>query len=57
MRRQTLGIASNSEAHAGFFKSGANMAGVLTIEGARLNEGAEGAELQGVGSTDESGYR
>lgn len=37
---QTLGIASDSEAHAsGFFKSGANMAGVLTIEGARLSKG------------------
>ena len=37
--RQTLGIASDSEAHAqGFFKSGAATAGVLTIEGARLTK-------------------
>lgn len=37
--RQTLGIASDSEAHAsGFFKSGANMSGVLTIEGARVTQ-------------------
>lgn len=37
--RQTLGIASDSEAHAqGFFKSGAATAGVLTIEGTRLTK-------------------
>lgn len=37
--RQTLGIATDSEAHAsGFFKGGANLAGVLTIEGARLDK-------------------
>lgn len=37
--RQTLGIASDSESHAsGFFKGGANTAGVLTIDGVRLNE-------------------
>lgn len=37
--RQTLGIATDSESHAaGFFKSGASMAGVLTIEGARLSK-------------------
>ena len=37
--RQTLGIASDSEAHAsGFFKSGANMSGILTIEGTRLTK-------------------
>lgn len=36
---QTLGIATDSEAHAkGFFKGGASMAGILTIEGARLNK-------------------
>lgn len=36
--RQTLGIASNSESHAsGFFKSGANMAGVLKFK-ARLTQ-------------------
>lgn len=37
--RQTLGIASDSERHAaGFFEGGGNMAGVLTIEGARLDK-------------------
>lgn len=37
--RQTLSIASDSESHAsGFFKSGANTAGVLTIEGVRLTK-------------------
>ena len=37
--RQTLGLASDSEAHAaGFFRSGANMSGILTIDGVRLNE-------------------
>ncbi len=37
--RQTLGIASDSEAHAaGFFKSGASTAGILTIEGPRLDK-------------------
>jgi len=37
--RQTLGIASDSEAHAsGFFKSGANLSGVLTIDGVRLTK-------------------
>lgn len=36
--RQTLGIASDSEAHAaGFFKNGASTAGVLSYDG-RLNE-------------------
>lgn len=36
--RQTLGIASDSEAHAaGFFRSGANMSGILTIDGTRVN--------------------
>lgn len=36
--RQSLGIATDSEAHAAkFFKGGANMAGVMTIEGARVN--------------------
>ncbi len=37
--RQTLNIASDSEAHAqGFFKSGASTAGVLTFEGVRLTK-------------------
>ncbi|MBK5721368.1 phage portal protein [Dysgonomonas sp. Marseille-P4677] len=37
--RQTLGISTDSETHAAkFFKGGANMAGVLTIEGTRLNQ-------------------
>lgn len=37
--RQTLGIATNSEQHAaGFFEGGGSMAGVLTIEGARLKK-------------------
>ena len=37
--RQTLGIATSSEEHAaGFFKSGAAVSGVLTIEGARLSK-------------------
>lgn len=37
--RQTLGIATSSEEHAaGFFKSGAAVSGVLTIEGARLTK-------------------
>lgn len=37
--RQTLGIATDSEQHAaGFFKGGGNMAGILTIEGTRLNK-------------------
>ena len=37
--RQTLGIATDSEAHAsGFFKAGGNMAGILTVEGTRLSE-------------------
>lgn len=36
--RQTLGIATDSEAHAaGFFKGGGNAAGILTIDGARMN--------------------
>lgn len=36
--RQTLEIATNSESHAsGFFKGGANTAGVLTVEGVRMN--------------------
>lgn len=36
--RQTLGIATDSEAHAaGFFKGGGNAAGILTVEGVRLN--------------------
>lgn len=36
--RQTLGIATDSEAHAAkFFKGGANMAGIMTIEGTRVN--------------------
>lgn len=36
--RQTLGIATDSEAHAaGFFKGGGNAAGILTIDGARVN--------------------
>ena len=36
---QSLNISSDSEAHAsGFFKSGANTAGVLTIEGVRLDK-------------------
>jgi HK97 family phage portal protein len=38
--RQTLGIATDSEEHAaGFFKSGASMSGVLTVEGAKLRQG------------------
>ena len=37
--RQTLQISTDSEAHAeGFFRGGANTAGVLTIEGVRLNK-------------------
>ncbi|MFV0326881.1 MAG: phage portal protein [Bacteroides xylanisolvens] len=37
--RQTLGIATDSESHAAnFFKGGANTAGILTIEGTRLNQ-------------------
>jgi len=37
--RQTLGIASDSEAHAsGFFKSGGNLSGVLTMENVRLTQ-------------------
>lgn len=37
--RQTLGISTDSETHAAkFFKGGANMAGVLTVEGTRLNK-------------------
>lgn len=37
--RQTLGISTDSEAHAaGFFKGGANMSGVMTIEGARVSQ-------------------
>lgn len=37
--RQSLGISSDSEAHAaGFFRSGANTAGVLTIDGVRLDK-------------------
>ena len=37
--RQSLNISSDSEVHAsGFFKSGANTAGVLTIEGVRLDK-------------------
>lgn len=36
--RQTLGIATDSEAHAaGFFKGGGNAAGILTIDGARMS--------------------
>lgn len=36
--RQSLGIATDSEAHAAkFFKGGANMAGIMTIEGTRVN--------------------
>lgn len=36
--RQTLGISSSSEQHAaGFFEGGGNMAGTLTVEGARMN--------------------
>lgn len=35
--RQSLGIATDSEAHAAkFFKGGANMAGIMTIEGTRV---------------------
>lgn len=35
----TMAIANNSESHAaGFFKSGGNVGGVLTIEGARLTK-------------------
>lgn len=35
--RETLGLASDSESHAaGYFKGGGSMAGVLTVEGARL---------------------
>lgn len=37
--RNTLELATNSESHAsGFFKSGGNIAGVLSIEGARLTK-------------------
>lgn len=37
--RQTLGISTDSEAHAaGFFKGGGNAAGVLTVEGTRMNK-------------------
>jgi len=37
--RQTLGIATDSENHAaGFFKGGGSAAGILTVEGVRLNE-------------------
>lgn len=37
--RQTLGLASDSEAHAaGFFRSGANMSGILTIDGGPVNK-------------------
>lgn len=37
--RKTLEIASNSESHAsGFFRSGANLSGVLKFEGARLTK-------------------
>lgn len=36
--RQTLGIATDSEAHAaGFFKGGGNAAGILTVDGVRLS--------------------
>lgn len=37
--RQTLGLASDSEAHAaGFLQSGGAISGVLTVEGARLDK-------------------
>ena len=37
--RQSLGIATSTEEHAeGFFKSGASVAGILTVEGTRLDE-------------------
>jgi HK97 family phage portal protein len=37
--RQTLGIATDSEAHAaGFFRSGASTAGILTVEGPKLSD-------------------
>ncbi len=37
--RQTLGIATDSEAHAaGFFRGGGNATGVLTVDGVRLNK-------------------
>lgn len=37
--RQTLGIATDSEAHAaGFFKGGASAAGVLTVDGTRMSK-------------------
>lgn len=37
--RQTLDIATSTEEHAaGFFKSGASTAGILTVEGARLDQ-------------------
>ena len=37
--RQSLGIATSTEEHAeGFFKSGASVAGILTVEGARLDK-------------------
>ncbi|WP_321331898.1 phage portal protein [uncultured Bacteroides sp.] len=37
--RQTLGISTDSEAHAsGFFRNGGNMAGVLTVEGVRMDK-------------------
>ncbi|MDR1938339.1 MAG: phage portal protein [Tannerellaceae bacterium] len=36
---QTLGIASDSESHAaGFFKSGGNVGGILSVEGVRLKD-------------------
>jgi len=37
--RLTLGLATDSEAHAaGFFKGGANLAGVLKVQGSLLPE-------------------
>lgn len=37
--RQTLGIATDSEQHAaGFFKGGGNVAGVLSIDGTRVDQ-------------------
>lgn len=45
--RQTIGIATDSEAHAaGFFKGGANAAGVLTVEGAQLKKGQKEQNYQ-----------
>lgn len=37
--RQTIGISTSTEEHAeGFFKSGASLSGVLSVEGARLSK-------------------